>query len=737
MLLSAWVLPESPRGEGDLMRAEAQKSLPKSHLKRLIFTFSLIGILGITLWYFARPSPEPIPKSAEVARVDQDLIAPVVTNPGYLGSQACAACHAARFDIFKESRHHLACTIPNERTMPAAFNVGGTVESSEPSIRFAMSHEGDKYLYKLIQETPAGKRESTANIDLVYGQGGRFDEVYFTWRGNRLFELPVTWLHPSKEWGNNLLSPHQSGDFTRTTTPRCVECHTTWMGHIPGTSNEYQRETAILGVGCERCHGPGKDHVAFRLANPKGEEASSIVHPANLTRKQRIDLCAQCHSNTANSADLPFTHRPGEPLEKSYQLLPSRFAEDDHVSNQTKYMMESKCFQQSEMTCLTCHDPHKPTNHKIVADACLKCHQPMHCKEQPRLPMAVRENCTGCHMPARVWMNVHFHTKDERFLPPIRRYQHRIGVHPEATKEVLLAWEKSRPNGAGSAEATRLTKDLVGHWLNEAEKYQKANRFQSEIMAIREAVFFEASPAIKDRLNDATTRQYKLEVGMSEGLSQMAEKKYPAAMTTFTKLLEINPDSAKVHSRLGTLNGMLGKQDLAEKHLRKAGKEDPNVVYPFNMLGWMAYIQNRPAAAVPEFLKALEIAPADDAVMYRLGLAYLRLEKLPEARKTFERLYHLNPNHAGYCQGMSHVLRQQGEFAEAVRYARRAALLSESKVADILLSLCDAYADAGRREEAVASAKDAIRVAESPEVADRIRQRLQSLQPTPKAKIVK
>jgi tetratricopeptide (TPR) repeat protein len=40
------------------------------------------------------------------------------------------------------------------------------------------------------------------------------------------------------------------------------------------------------------------------------------------------------------------------------------------------------------------------------------------------------------------------------------------------------------------------------------------------------------------------------------------------------------------------------------------------------MLGWMAYLQNRPADAVTEYLKALEVDPTDDAVLYRLGLAY-------------------------------------------------------------------------------------------------------------------
>ncbi len=702
-----------------------------SSRRRWLTAVAVVALVGAAVGYWAWPGPAPVPRPKAVTAPDNDLVIVAAANPGYVGSQACAACHAARVNVFKQTRHHWACTAPEDRPMPVAFETGGaSFASSEPSIRFAMTKENGRYVQKTIQTTPQGKRETTTPIGMVYGHGGQFDEVYFTWRDNRLSELPVTWLHPTKEWANVSLDPHQTGDFSRVTTTRCVECHATWLGHVPGTPNEYRRETALFGVGCERCHGPGKDHVAFHAENPKAA-AHAITQPAKLGRQQRIDLCAQCHSNAAFPADLPFTYRPGEPLKKSYKTLASRFPEDDHVANQTKYMQESKCFQRGEMTCLTCHDPHKPTDHKAVADACVTCHQPAHCKEQPRLPAAVRDNCAGCHLPARVWMNVHFHSEKDRYLPPIRRYQHRIAVYPEATQEVLLAWEKGRPAGAGDASAAKLTTSLVGHWLGEADKYRKDYRFLSEIMAVREALHFDPSPAVKTRLQEAITRQATIDADFNDGVRLMGEKQLPAAAAAFAKILDLKPDSAKAHARLGTLNGMLGKDDLAEKNLRLAGAEDPNDPYPFNMLGWMAYVKNRPAAAVPEYLKALDIDPANDAVLYRLGLAYLRLERWPEARATFERLYRLNPNHAGGCQGMSHALRRQKEYAEAVRYARRAAQLTDRRHADILLSLCDAYDDAGRRADAVEAAEQAVNVADDPAFAAQLRERLAELKSRP------
>lgn len=689
---------------------------------------ALMLLAAVAIGYYSWPSKAKPQKRNIEKIVDDDLIMPVASNPGYVGSQVCAECHKTRHETFQKTRHHWACAAPEELPMPGDFEKGKSFASYDASVRFAVGKENGSFVSKTIKNTPQGPREMASPIGMVYGLGGQFDEVYFTWRGNRLFELPITWLHPTNEWAHVSMSTHQQGDLSRVTTTRCLECHATWVGHVAGTPNEYHKDSAIFGVGCERCHGPAKQHVDFHRSNPSAKGTHHIVHPATLNREQKIDLCAQCHSNAALPADLAFTHLPGEPLDKNYKTLPSRFPEDDHVANQTKYMKESKCFQNSDMTCITCHNPHKPTDHKQVADGCLKCHQPANCKEQPKLPEAVRSDCTGCHLPPRVWMNVHFHTDKDRYIPPIRRYQHRIAVYPEATQEVLLAWNKKRPDGAGKAEADRLTKSLVGHWTAEAEKYRKEYRFHSEMMALREAVFFDPSPELNAKLKDAIGRQSALDARFADGLNHMEGKRYSAAVESFNQMLAINPNAAKAHARLGTLKEMEGKHDEAINHLQKAAKEDPNDPYPHNMMGWMAYLQNKPAESVPHYLKALEIDPTNDAVLYRLGLAYLKLDKITEGRATFEKLYRFNPTHAGGCQGFSHILRKQGEFKEAVRYARRAAQLTESSQPDILLSLCDAYVDAGRVRDAIDTAEIGQGLANGTDLGEQFKERLTKLQ---------
>src|SRR5204862_7636054 len=109
-----------------------------------------------------------------------------------------------------------------------------------------------------------------------------------------------------------------------------------------------------------------------------------------------------------------FSYRPGQPLADHFRTAHSAHREQDHVANQVKYLTQSKCFTKSEMTCATCHDPHKPhapPDRAAAGNSCAKCHKPAECKDQPNLPAEVRGKCVECHMPQRVWMNVHFHTQ--------------------------------------------------------------------------------------------------------------------------------------------------------------------------------------------------------------------------------------------------------------------------------------------------------------------------------------
>ena len=347
-------------GPGDGGRRSAP---PSRWVVRAVIGVLLLGS-GIGVYYWLRvPNATPIkaalPGLAELNEDPEDLGAP--PNPGYLGPKACTPCHASRVHEFLQTIHARACRRPQDGPMAPGFDKGlGRYITAESGLRFDMTHEGNDYFQTAIQQSPNGENRVKSRIDLVYG-ANKADEVFFTWRGDRLYELMTVWLHPNNQWANTSFNRYGGGGFARETTIRCLECHTTWFAHVTGTANQYQPDSFILGTTCEKCHGPGKDHVEFHRTHPRATAAHAILNPANLSRERLLEVCTQCHANFTKPRGPANKYRPGEPLDQYYRLAQTKYRDEDHVANQIKYLRQSKCFQKSEtMTCVTCHDPHKP-----------------------------------------------------------------------------------------------------------------------------------------------------------------------------------------------------------------------------------------------------------------------------------------------------------------------------------------------------------------------------------------
>jgi Flp pilus assembly protein TadD len=130
---------------------------------------------------------------------------------------------------------------------------------------------------------------------------------------------------------------------------------------------------------------------------------------------------------------------------------------------------------------------------------------------------------------------------------------------------------------------------------------------------------------------------------------------------------------------------------------------------------------------VEAYRRAEEIEPFNAKINYHLGLALAQLGRWAEAAARFRQVLTVAPNHAGGYQGLSHALCRQGQPAEAIRFARHAARLTQSQNADVLVTLAEAYADAGRFAEARDTAAQALDVAQArePKAVPQIRRRLE------------
>jgi tetratricopeptide (TPR) repeat protein len=676
----------------------------------------LAANVAVRLW--PRPTPPPSPHAEEEA--DPTL---TVVNPGYVGIETCAQCHAARAAEFKTTRHYVACTLASGVKSPGFEPSRGRYDTSVPGLHFEMTRSGDDFLATAVQATFKGPQRTAYKVGLVYGSGNTRDELYFAWEGDRLLVLPVAWLYPYDRWGD--VGDAIGGLHAIDTPPSCLECHNTWVAHVPGTPPRYRRDDMLVGVTCERCHGPGREHTAYHREHPNAD-AHAILHPGTLSRERLMDLCAQCHGDTRPLRDL-FSYRPGRPLEEYYQTRPRKYREDNVTTNQVQYLRESKCFQRSTMTCVTCHNPHLPTSPRT---ACVKCHAADSCPDRPRQPAAVRDDCVGCHMPQQFWMNSHYYqTADDRYLPVAPKSEHRIAIYPEARQAVILAWLRKQDDAASRAEAERLAAGLTDHWLNQAEQPLRDGRFRTAISAYREALQITPEPTTRRKLQQAIANQAEVDSLSQKGAEAMARDP-DEAIRLLTRLLEIKPDDSQGHSRLGTVYAITGRRAAAVPHLEAVIKCDPSDASGLIRLAWMAQGDGRPEQAEKLCAQAEEVEPADPDNHYVWGLALSKQRRWQDAESHLCKSLERNPAHVKAVRALCEVLQAQGRGEEAAHFVRRAVASSDPNDARALFSLAEAYVAANRLPEARRMLERALEVAEvtDPTLAGSIRQRLRQVQ---------
>src|SRR5579862_2166196 len=146
---------------------------------------------------------------------------------------------------------------------------------------------------------PGHLRERTARMDIVIGSGVR-GQSYLSWQGDELYELPVSYWSEGHRWINSPGYKDGTMDFSRPVVPRCLECHSTFIQPLSTSpsGNRYDKASLVVGITCEKCHGPGKAHITLESARqiqPNRPINSSIVNPAVFPRDRQVDLCALCH----------------------------------------------------------------------------------------------------------------------------------------------------------------------------------------------------------------------------------------------------------------------------------------------------------------------------------------------------------------------------------------------------------------------------------------------------------
>ncbi|MCO8120188.1 cytochrome C [Stieleria sp. TO1_6] len=324
---------------------------------------------------------------------------------GFVGADACAECHRERHAGFRETGHYqtsAVCTA--DRVLGPLQPPGNQLQTDDPSWSIRMQSE-DGQVAQVVQLLDW---RFPIPMDVIVGSG-KLAQTFLFWQQDALYESHVSYFTKTQMDGSGqwLASPGfeaVDANYARPIRVECLECHVTYIAKKE-PPNRFHRESAIWGISCERCHGPGQQHVEFHQQTPSQTKAKFIVHPQDLSRQQQLDLCAQCHSGGFKFRQQPFRFRPGDDIDDFHKLYhPDSEDTGVHTSNQLTRLKQSECFKQSEMTCTTCHNPHQLQRGDLVAfsKACLKCHSALQCKQKTLTPVELAADCISCHMPRTV-----------------------------------------------------------------------------------------------------------------------------------------------------------------------------------------------------------------------------------------------------------------------------------------------------------------------------------------------
>jgi tetratricopeptide (TPR) repeat protein len=320
---------------------------------------------------------------------------PLTAEPApYVGSARCAACHAEINRTHERSRH--ARTFhQGQALLDLPFPDHPLADPDDPKVTHTFRRDQGRIEVK----TQTADHVLTTVVEYAFGVSGHYvtmigrdEERQF--RALRLSSFPTA---AGTSWGRTSGDVPDTGGakevrgapiHVRDGVVRCLYCHVTRFRDFrdPPPEEGVGPTAAEPGIGCERCHGPGANH----LAAVKGDLPDlAIVNAGTTTAAMITEHCADCHAVDP-------------------KRVISRAPEDPRYVRSTAVTLTfSRCYTESEggLSCLTCHNPHGD-DHAPAASfeaKCVACHSQQNAPKATvrgrPCPVNPATKCLDCHMP--------------------------------------------------------------------------------------------------------------------------------------------------------------------------------------------------------------------------------------------------------------------------------------------------------------------------------------------------
>ncbi len=369
----------------------------------------------------------------------------------YAGSESCIQCHKTQSESAFHNSHFKATTPATKENILGHFKNGRNIFVYDKDTKLVMEERNDT-MYQVLYKN--NKEVKAYPFEVLFGTKHAQTSAY--WKNHYTFELPISYYKSINAWATSPGYSATSTNFERQIDKECYGCHssnmasryiTTSSDSITFMSMEVEdfmnKKTLVYGIDCERCHGPAKKHVQTHLKFPDLKLAKDIVSFKKLTRQQKIDACALCHSgNDKAKIKSRFQFKPGDNLSSYFRDIPgSRDSiHYDVHGNQLGLLSQSKCFKKSEkMDCMTCHNPHEDASQNLASYSkiCMSCHQETKHSQMTLNTKAgklLANNCVECHMPKQDSKAIRFQKSNTAAISSYSLRTHKIAIYPTNKK---------------------------------------------------------------------------------------------------------------------------------------------------------------------------------------------------------------------------------------------------------------------------------------------------------------
>jgi tetratricopeptide (TPR) repeat protein len=677
----------------------------------------------------------------------------------YVGTAACAGCHAKEHAAWQGSQHDRAMQAATDQTVlgdfaNAKFTFAGTTSTFfRRDGRFFVNTDG-----------PDGK---PADFEIRYAFGvAPLQQYLIELPGGRLQALGLAWDTRPKGAGGQRwfhLYPDRrpkAGDPLHWTgidqnwNYQCADCHSTNLrkGYDEQTRT-FKTVWSDLNVGCEACHGPGSNHVAWakkvddwtRLETGKGlavalderRGAAWAIDAAsgNAARSKpretnrEIETCARCHARRRQFSD---DWRPGQSFADAFRaalIEPGLY----HVDGQQRdevYTYGS--FLQSRMhargvTCSDCHDPHSGKLRAPANAACAQCHAPAKYDAAHTHHAAGSKGaeCAACHMPTATYMVVDpRHDHGFRIPRPDRTIT--LGVPnacnachvketPKWAADAVAKWfPQAKPGfqtfaegfhaadrGAPGAQGSliRIAEDRAQPAIVRASALQRLGRYLSPVTL----------PTVRNALNDPDP------MVRAAAVNALAGADAATRVQLLTRMLGdpvrmVRMDAARTLA--GEAEARLTPDDRkrfvsALEEYVAAQRFNADRPEGYAALGILHSARGRDAEAAAAYRKALELDPT--YVQATLNLADLQraVARDDEAERTLREALKHSPQSAPVHHALGLALVRQKRTSEALAELALAAKLAPEDARFAYVYGVALY-DTGKRAEALKALQGAL-----------------------------